>query len=122
MLSPILYEHTFTMDFKQKAEIFNFFFANQFTPIDNNSKPLVELVIKTQDALSTVVLTENCIVEKIIRNLDTNRVYGQDKISICMLKIYGNPVSKPLDHCVKSVQIRSFFWSVFSHIRTKYGP
>ena len=24
-------------------------------------------------------------------------------------------------HCVKSVQIRSFFWSVFSRIRTEYG-
>ena len=24
-------------------------------------------------------------------------------------------------HCVKCVQIRSFFWSVFSHIRTEYG-
>ena len=25
-------------------------------------------------------------------------------------------------HCVKSVQIRSYFWSVFSRIRTEYGP
>ena len=25
-------------------------------------------------------------------------------------------------HCVKSVQIGSFFWSVFSRIRTEYGP
>ena len=24
-------------------------------------------------------------------------------------------------NCVKSVQIQSFFWSVFSHIRTEYG-
>ena len=24
-------------------------------------------------------------------------------------------------HCVKSVQIRSFFWSMFSRIRTEYG-
>ena len=24
--------------------------------------------------------------------------------------------------CVKSVEIRSFFWSVFSRIRTEYGP
>ena len=24
-------------------------------------------------------------------------------------------------HCVKSVQIRCFFWSVFSHLRTEYG-
>ena len=23
-------------------------------------------------------------------------------------------------HCVKSVQIRSFFWSLYSHIRTEY--
>ena len=27
----------------------------------------------------------------------------------------------PSHHCVKSVQIRSFFWSVFSCIRTEYG-
>ena len=25
-------------------------------------------------------------------------------------------------HGVKSVQIRSFFWSVFSRTRTEYGP
>ena len=25
-------------------------------------------------------------------------------------------------HCMKSVQIRSYFWSVFSSIRTEYGP
>ena len=25
-------------------------------------------------------------------------------------------------HCVKSVPIQSNFWSVFSHIRTEYGP
>ena len=24
-------------------------------------------------------------------------------------------------HCVKSVQIQSYFWSVFSRIRTEYG-
>ena len=24
-------------------------------------------------------------------------------------------------HCVKSVRIRSFFWSVFSRIKTEYG-
>ena len=26
-----------------------------------------------------------------------------------------------ITHCVKSVQIRSFFWPVFPHIRTEYG-
>ena len=31
-----------------------------------------------------------------------------------------NP-NKSRVHCLKSVQIRSFFWSVFSCIRTEYG-
>ena len=26
-----------------------------------------------------------------------------------------------IDHCVKSVKIWSFFWSLFSRIRTEYG-
>ena len=31
-------------------------------------------------------------------------------------------VSQGNSYCVKSVQIRSFFWSIFSYIRTEYGP
>ena len=31
-------------------------------------------------------------------------------------------VSYYYKHCVKDVQIRSNFWSVFSRIRTEYGP
>ena len=33
--------------------------------------------------------------------------------------LFGNVINYP--HCVKIVQIRSFFWSVFSRIRTEYG-
>ena len=31
-------------------------------------------------------------------------------------------ISSQQEHCVKSVQIRSFFWSVFSPNAGKYGP
>ena len=31
------------------------------------------------------------------------------------------PTGIKKNHCVKSVQIGSFFWFVFSHIRTEYG-
>ena len=35
---------------------------------------------------------------------------------------YIDPMKKSLDHhCVKSVEIRGFFWSLFSRIRTEYG-
>ena len=44
-------------------------------------------------------------------------------ISILKLVQVDNRVGGFLDelHCAKSVQIRSFFWSVFSCIRTEYG-
>ena len=38
--------------------------------------------------------------------------------------LINNPVEALIpfkEHCVKSVQIRSIFWSVFSRIRTEYG-
>ena len=37
------------------------------------------------------------------------------------LKITLHKFSRCDTHCVKSVQIRSFFWSIFSRIRTEYG-
>ena len=37
----------------------------------------------------------------------------------CAIRI---PQNLDVVHCVKCVQIRSFFWSVFSCIRTEYGP
>ena len=38
------------------------------------------------------------------------------KYKMCLsMYIYSN-----INHCVKSVQIRSFFWPVFSYIRTEY--
>ena len=36
-----------------------------------------------------------------------------------LASLLGTAISK--NHCLKSVQIRSFFWSVFSCIRTEYG-
>ena len=35
-------------------------------------------------------------------------------------KFTGKHLCQNLFHCVKSVQIRSFFWSLFSCIRTRY--
>ena len=33
----------------------------------------------------------------------------------------GSTMRTKREHCVKSVQMRSFFWSVFSHIWTEYA-
>ena len=44
------------------------------------------------------------------------------KFSLCQLHIRANSKNKTEDlHCVKSAQIRRFFWSVFFRIPTEYG-
>ena len=50
-----------------------------------------------------------------------NYVYFGKKMEILLR--YSTPISNshPIWHCVKSVQIRSYFWSVFSCIRIEYG-
>ena len=50
----------------------------------------------TEKRLDTVIFAIDEI-GSIIRGLDPNKVHGQDKISIRMLKICSNSVCKPLE-------------------------
>ena len=67
---------------------------------------------KQQHSLSSHLhyLTDNCLssvsfsqddIAKIIQNLDPNKAHGHDNISICMLKICGYSVYKPLEMIFK---------------------
>ena len=95
----------FKKDLRQKAEIFNSFFANPCTPIDNSSKLPLELEKKTQNALSPVNFTEND-TEKIIKFFDPNKAHEHNSISIRMLKICSNSICKFFNiiysFCIKS--------------------
>ena len=46
-------------------------------------------------SLSNITFTEKDI-EKVMENLDSNKAHGHDMISICMLKICGKSIIKPL--------------------------
>ena len=50
--------------------------------------------------------------------------FGLCKKIIYLLDNIVQPLKKVSDslHYLKNVQIRSYFWSVFSCIRTEYGP
>ena len=45
---------------------------------------------------------------------------NESLVKILLTGVSKRPIFGPL-LCVKSVQIRSFFWSIFSCIRTEYG-
>ena len=73
----------------KKAQLFNSFFAKQCFLINNNCK-----FYKTEKRIHIFSIDE---IGNIIPGLDPNKAHGQDKISISMLKIYGNSICKSLE-------------------------
>ena len=62
-------------------ELFNSFFANQCSLINNNSQLPRTLSYKTTERLYSIKITDDDIL-KIIAKLDPNKTHGHDKMSI----------------------------------------
>ena len=95
LILPLFHENKFVIDFKEKAELFNPFFAKQCSLIKSSSKLLSHLHYFTDNRLSFVNFSQDDIA-KIIQNLDPNKAHGHDNINIRMLKICGSSIYKPL--------------------------
>ena len=96
IIPPLFHENKFITDFKEKAELFNAFFAKQCSLIDNNSSLPNKLIYLTEKRLTKIRFSEDDIA-KIIQNLDLNKAHGHDHISIRMLKICGKTICKLLE-------------------------
>ena len=88
-------------NFRDKAEIFNFFFAKQCSLISSDSSLPSEIIKKTDNSFYSVRFSTEDILQ-IINNLDSNKAHGHDEISMRMLKICGSSVCKPLQIIYKS--------------------
>ena len=86
-IPPIFHENRFVTNFKEKAELFNSFFAKQCSIIDNGSEIPSFLHPKTDKSLSNITFTDKDI-EKVMQNNDLNKAHGHDMISLCMLKTW----------------------------------
>ena len=82
-------------DIKTKADIFNKFFAEQYTPLKNNSKPPSNQIYLPQSRLVSLNFDEDKIL-KIIRALSSHKAHGYDDISIRITKICDKLLLKPL--------------------------
>ena len=71
------------------------FFAEQCTPLKNNSVLLVNQKLLTQSRLVSLEFNENEIL-KIIRPLNIHKAHIHDDISIRMIKSCGKSLLKPL--------------------------
>ena len=100
-IPPFKHQNKYVTDFKEKAEIFNFFFAEQCSLMNNSIKLPSTFLKRTDKFMSSISYSSNNIA-KIIRDLDPNKAHGLDMKSIRILKICGESISKPLEIIFKS--------------------
>ena len=86
LIPPLLVDDKFVTDVQKKANAFNKCFAEQCTPLDNNSSLPVNQLFLTQSRLTFLDLDDDELL-KIIRALNINKAHGHDDISIKMIKI-----------------------------------
>ena len=90
-IPPLLEDDKFVTDMKTKADIFNTFFAEQCTPLKNDSKLPSNQIYLTQSRLGSLNFNEDEIL-KIIRALNPHKAHDYDDISIRMIKICDKPL------------------------------
>ena len=81
LISPLFHENRFVMDFKQKAEFFNYHFVKHCSLIRNSANSRRMFKCLTDNRLSCVSFSQDKIA-KIIQNLDPNKAHGHDNINI----------------------------------------
>ena len=106
-IPPIIDNGTYISNFKQKAHIFNDYFANQCT-INDNGSLLPNFVPKTDATISHVTVTKDHII-RIINNFNSNKAHGCDQISVSMLKLCAVEVTVPLQIIFKNCMISGTF-------------
>ena len=89
LIPPLLIDDKFVTDIETKANISNKFFADQCTPLKNNSILPTNQIFLTQARLEFLEFNEGEIL-KIIK------AHGHDDIPIRMIKICDKSLLKPL--------------------------
>ena len=91
---PILLNGVFITNFQSKAYLFNEFFVQRCSILQNGSV-LPHIDYKTNVRKFSVSINEAKIIS-IIQKLSPNKAHGYDTISIRMLKICDTVIARPL--------------------------
>ena len=100
-ISPLKHQNKYVTDFKGKVEIFNSFFVEQCSLMNNSSKLLSTFLKRTDKFISSISFSSNDIA-RIIRDLDAKKAHDHDMICIRFVKICGESILKPLEIIFKS--------------------
>ena len=84
-IPSLFHEKKLLTDFGKKADIFNSFFAKEYSLINSDSS-LPSKIIKQTDTCLYSVKSSTEEVLSIKNKLDSNKAHGHDEISVRMLK------------------------------------
>ena len=93
-IPPLLSDNIFVTNCKDKATMFNNFFAKQCTPFVTDSV-LPNLVYLTSNRLTSINISANDI-KSLLKILKTNKAHGPDNISATMIHLCGDDLCIPL--------------------------
>ena len=87
-------------DFTTKVNLFNNFFASQYSPVVNSST-LPNFSYKIQKRINNIEIKEDHVL-LIIKNLNPNKAHEWDNVSIHVIQLCGKPIVKPLKYLFES--------------------
>ena len=114
LIPPLLIDNKFPIDVKTKANILNKFFAEQCTPLKNDSVLPINQFFLTQSSLGTLDFNENKIL-KIIRTLNIHKSHGHNDISTKMIQICDRILLKPLIILFQN-SVKYFYYSHMENV------
>ena len=110
---PLLVNNEFIVNCREKAKIFNNFFANQCRLISNDSV-LPTFNFLTDKRIDHISIRQDEIIS-LVRNLNPNKASGSDGVSGQMLILCDETVGKPLKIIFENIILTSIYpdmWKV----------
>ena len=105
MIPPLLINNEFTSNFKTKANYFSRFFNQQCTVISTDSSIPSSVKLAANETVTKINFDEQ-LISKLIVALNPNKAHGHDGLSIRMLQMGSDSISKPLSiifrNCLKT--------------------
>ena len=95
VIPPLLFNNEYITDFNAKANIFNTYFSNQCSLLDNSSVIPDVSSMPNNYSLSSLQVSEDQVLRH-IRSLDIYKSHGFDNLSSRMIKLCDTSIVKPL--------------------------
>ena len=91
-IPPLLVDGRFISDYREKANLFNNFFATICTPIKTTVYLLLPILLMTNTRISYFPFSNRDIIS-VIKTLDLSKSHGYDNVSVRIAKICSGSVT-----------------------------